>query len=144
MSLLSKEELQQLSSNKSDNFRLINVWATWCVPCISELPELVTVNRMYRGRNFELVTISADSVAHQDQARKLLEKLKVSATNYLFASDSRDELFDGLDKDWEGAIPYTVLIAPGGKVVHRQHGEFDAAKLKHAIADALGRTYASQ
>jgi peroxiredoxin len=54
--------VRTLAENASKKYRLINVWATSCVPCVTELPELVTINRMYRGRNFELITISLDKV----------------------------------------------------------------------------------
>ena len=39
---------------------LVNVWATWCGPCVAELPDFVTINRMYRHRKFRVVTISMD------------------------------------------------------------------------------------
>ena len=47
------QRLRELVANKSENYRLINLWSTTCAPCIAELPELVTVNRMYRGRHFQ-------------------------------------------------------------------------------------------
>jgi len=144
LSLLSADQLKTLSANKTKNYRLINVWATWCIPCIEELPEFVTMNRMYRGRNFEMITISADDVADKDKTLDILRRQKVACQNFLFASDSRDELFDNLDPKSAGGVPYTVFIAPGGRIIHRQHGEIDPAKLKRTIADNLGRTYASR
>ncbi len=141
LELLSEAGLKELAANKTEKFRLINVWATWCIPCVAELPEFVTMNRMYRRRNFELVTISADETDAQADALQMLEKLHVSAKNYLFTEEDRDKLFDGLDPKWEGAVPYTVLIAPGGKVVYRHHGPVEPQALKKAIADNLGRTY---
>jgi peroxiredoxin len=141
LGLLSEAGLKKLAANETEKFRLINVWATWCIPCVAELPEFVTINRMYRRRNFELVTISADETDAQGDALQMLQKLHVSAQNYLFAEEDRDKLFDGLDPNWEGAVPYTVLIAPGGKVVYRHHGPVEPQALKKAIADKLGRTY---
>lgn len=141
---ITPESLKQVVYGKSPNYRLINVWATWCVPCIEELPELVTMNRMYRGRNFELITVSADDPANRAQALKTLQERHVSATNYLFDSDDRDQLFDSIDDQWEGALPYTILVSPEGKVVYRKHGEIDPRELKKKIAEHLGRTYASR
>lgn len=137
-------KLRELAHNRTDKYRLFNVWATWCVPCIEELPAFVTINRMYRRRNFELITISMDEVAEIEAVRTVLQKQKVSSQNYVFSSDDRDAMFESLDPKSEGAVPYTVLIAPGGEVVYRQHGPIDPAKLKRIIADRLGRTYASK
>jgi peroxiredoxin/sugar phosphate isomerase/epimerase len=144
LEMLSPAGLKELAANKTDNYRLINVWATWCIPCVEELPEFVTINRMYRSRNFEMITISADEPGQRDSVIETLKKKKVACQNFLFDSDSRDELFEGLDPGWNGGVPFTVLIAPGGKIVYRKHDEIDPAKLKHEIADRLGRTYATQ
>jgi peroxiredoxin len=144
LKLISPEELKKVARTESKNYRLINVWATWCVPCMAELPEFVTINRMYRGRNFEMITVSADDPAEQAAALEVLKKNHVSSKNYLFNSDSRDALFESIDPQSQGGVPYTVLISPEGKVVYRRHGELDPAALKRVIADHLGRTYASR
>lgn len=144
LELIDQQALAQLVRNDTDKIRLINVWATWCIPCIVELPEFVTINRMYRRRNFELVTISADEPEIESRVLKVLEENHVAATNYLFDSSNRDQLFDSIDKQWEGALPYTILVAPGGKVVYRKHGDIDPQELKHAIVEQLGRTYATR
>jgi peroxiredoxin len=139
--LLDEQNLKKLAANETKNYRLINVWATWCVPCIAELPELVTMNRMYRRRNFEMITVSADSPESQADVLKVLKENHVSSKNYLFDSPDRDKLFDSLDPKWQGGVPYTVLIAPGGEVIYRQHDAIDPHALKRTIADHLGRTY---
>jgi peroxiredoxin len=122
---------------------LVNVWATWCGPCVAEMPELVTINRMYRKRPFEMITISMDEPEQKDAALKMLKDNHVSSTNHLFTGD-KDALVAALDPDgWQGPIPHTVLIAPGGKIIYRESGAIDVAKLKRAIVDQIGRTYAS-
>jgi thiol-disulfide isomerase/thioredoxin len=141
LALIDEEELKELAANDTENYRLVNVWATWCGPCVTELPEFVTINRMYRKRNFELITISADYADAKDDAHKVLQELHVSCKNYLFRQNDRDKLFDALDPEYKGGMPYTVLIAPGGEIVFRQHDTIDPAKLKKIIADHLGRTY---
>jgi len=136
--------LRKLAANQTENFRLINLWSTNCAPCIAELPELVTVNRMYRRRDFEMVTLTIDPPDRQDAALTVLQKNHVSCTNYIFSSDDRDELAEALDSKWEGPVPYTLLIAPGGEIVRRWKEEIDPAELKNEISTRLGRTYASR
>ena len=136
--------VRKLAANETGNYRLINLWSTTCVPCIVELPDLVTVNRMYRRRHFEMYTISTDPLERSDEAMKHLKENHVSCTNYIFDSDDLDALAEALDPEWEGPLPYTVLIAPGGKIVRRWRDVADPAELKSEIVDRLGRTYASR
>jgi len=141
---LDEETLRKLVRNDTDKLLLVNVWATWCGPCVAELPEFVTMHRMYRGRAFQLVTISLDEPDQKDDALKVLKEKHVSATNYLSTIADRDRLADLLDKEWAGPVPHTVLIAPGGKVIYRKTNQVDPLAVKRAIADALGRTYAKR
>jgi peroxiredoxin len=119
----------------------VNVWATWCAPCVNELPELVTMNRMYRQRDFELVSISMDAVESSAKALEALKKSRLSSQNFIYSGASRDDLVAALDPEWQGPVPHTVLIAPGGKVLYRKTGELDPLEVKRAIVKYLGRTY---
>jgi peroxiredoxin len=143
LDLIDADALHKLAANESENYRLITLWSTTCAPCISELQEFVTVNRMYRGRNFELYTITTDPPARREAAHKILQKYYVSCTNYIFHSDDRDELAEALDPAWEGPMPYTILVAPGGEIVRRWKEEVDPSDLKSEISTRLGKTYAS-
>ena len=137
------EQLKAIAANDTDKLRVVNVWATWCAPCIEELPEFVTINRMYRNRKFEMVTICTNELRDQDAAHRLLTRTNVSCRNVLFNSGNRDELLETLDPEWEGGLPFTVVIAPGGKIVYRKQGQIDPEELKQEIADRVGRTFAS-
>jgi thiol-disulfide isomerase/thioredoxin len=141
---LDKEALAKLAKNEGENLLLVNVWGTYCGPCLVELPELVNINRMFRQRKFQMVTISLDDPTEEKAALKALQDKYVSSTNYLSTMENRDRFADLLDKEWRGPLPHTVLIAPGGKVVYRKNGQLNALELRGAIVDYLGRTYASK
>jgi hypothetical protein len=96
---------------------------------------------MYRGRNLELVTISLDDLAKQADALKVLKENHVSATNYVLSSADRDQFAAALDQGWPGPVPYTILIAPGGKILYRKTGAIEPLDVKRAIVSYLGRTY---
>ncbi len=130
-----------LAKNQTQKLRLINVWATWCAPCLVEIPELVKINQMYRQRDVEVITISADDADKRAKVLKALQERKASTRNYLFNSSDKDALSNALDKEWPGGFPYTVLVAPGGKILHRQMGEINALKLKKAVVAYIGRYY---
>lgn len=133
--------VKELIANKRDKLRLVNVYATWCGPCVEEFPELVTMHRMYRNRDFELVTISGDKPEQEDKVLKFLQRHEASTSNYLFNGQDTYKLIEAVDKEWEGAFPYTLLIAPGGKIVYRHMGGIDPLEVRKAIVEQLGRTF---
>lgn len=141
---IDQAALAKLAKNDTPNYRLINVWATWCGPCVHELPQLVEINRMYRKRHFEFITLSMDEPDQKDQALKMLKEAHVSAVNRLSTIEKKDTFAETLDPKWSGPLPYTLLIAPGGKVVYREEGAIDSLELKREIVKHIGRTYASK
>jgi peroxiredoxin len=135
--------LRALARNDSKKLRLINVWATWCGPCVIEFPDLVTVNRMYRGRAFEIVTVSADPPEKRDAALQFLKEKQASTQNYVFETGDPYAMIDAVDAEWQGALPHTMLVAPGGKVIYRSQGAFEPLALRRAIVGYIGRFYHS-
>jgi peroxiredoxin len=135
------DAVAKLTRNDTKKLLVVNLWATWCGPCVAELPELVTMHRMYRSRPFQFVTISMDDIAKRDEALRVLKENHVSATNYILSSSDRDKFAEALDQKWPGPVPYTIVIAPGGKVIYRKSGQIDPLELKRAIVANLGRTY---
>lgn len=141
---LDEAGVARLVKNEGKKLLLVNVWATHCGPCVAELPEFVTMNRMYRRRNFELVTISIDDPEKKAEALKVLQEKKVAATNYISTVAKQDKFADLLDKEWQGPLPYTLLIAPDGKIIYRKTGAIEPLTVRRQIVDVLGRTYASK
>jgi len=135
--------IKSLMKNDTDKFRVINFWATWCGPCIIEMPYLVEMNRMYRRRDFELVTVTTDKVNKKEKALEILKENEVSSQNYIFTGKDIYELIEVVDPNWQGSLPYTAVIAPGGKIVYNVEGAFEELELKRAIIKQIGRYYAN-
>jgi peroxiredoxin len=159
LALVDAEGVAKLAKNDSNRLRLVNVWATWCVPCVKEFPDLVSLTRRFGNRDFEMVTISMDDPKLQPQVKKFLERNYVSPSarlkkllatenrgplNVLYTGASTDALVKALDPEWPGPLPHTVLIAPGGKIVWRHNGAVDPEVLKQKIIDLLGPFYTPQ
>ena len=138
---IDNDGIRKIVNNESKKLRLVNIWATWCGPCVSEFSELVTINRMYRHRDVEVITISSDTPDLNDKVLTFLKEKQASFKNYQFNVDDNYQLIEAVDKDWPGAIPYTLLIAPEGRILHRQMGEIDPLKLRKAIVGYIGRYY---
>ena len=140
---ITADGIKDLVKNNSNKLRLINVWATWCGPCVTEFPDFVDMNRMYRRRDFEFISISADEPAKKAKALEFLQKSQASNTNYIFNIDDKYKLIEAIDPKWQGALPYTLLVEPGGKIVYAKEGPIDPAAMKKAIVDdpMIGRYY---
>jgi thiol-disulfide isomerase/thioredoxin len=123
--------------------RLINVWATWCGPCVIEFPDIVSLNRIYRGREFEVVTVNADEAAKREKALEFLRSEQASTRNVAFDKGDPYALIEAVDPKWQGALPHTILVAPGGEVIYRSEGAFDTLALRKAIVGWLGRYFYS-
>ena len=136
------EVLKRLRSNSTGKLLLVSFWATWCGPCIHEFPELETTYRMYRGRDFDFVSISANMPDEQKGVLAFLQKQHASNRNLLFATDDTQALQQAFDPQWESGVPYTVLIAPGGKTLAAYQGDLNILELRREILAYLPSDYA--
>jgi thiol-disulfide isomerase/thioredoxin len=127
--------IKELIRNKSDKLRLINVWASWCGPCVQEFPDFVILDRIYRSREFEFVSINADKLSRKDNVLKFLQKNEASNKNYIFNSDNNTDLVEAVDPKWSGALPYTLLVEQGGNVIFRNQGPINMIEMRRLIAN---------
>jgi hypothetical protein len=88
-----------------------------------------------------MVTLSTDDISKKDYVLKFLSQNYASTKNYQYTSDNKYKLIEAIDKDWPGALPYTLLIKPGGEIIYKQLGAIDPLELKKAIVEYLGRYY---
>ncbi len=139
VSMIDLAGIEDLVKNKSEKLRLINFWATWCVPCVAEFPELIEIFRNFRKRNFEMVTVSLDPPDKNENVLKFLKKSYASTKNYHFNSDNKYDLIDAVDKEWPGSLPYTVIVKPGGEILYKKLGIIDPKEVRKIIVEYLGR-----
>ena len=97
------------------------------------LPEFQTMYRMYHHRQFDLVTVSANYPDAKAGVLGDLEREHASSTNLIFGSMDIYSLMAAFDAEWDGALPYTVLIKPDGQIVYRHQGETDALEIRRLI-----------
>ena len=135
--LVDEKALRELRENKTDKVRMVNFWATWCGPCVTEFPDLVEIHRMYRHRNFELVTVAVNFPDEKPEVLEFLKQRQASGKNLLLGSEDKDKLLGTFGEAWRGAVPLTLVIAPGGKVLYSHEGAIDPLEVKRVIVTSL-------
>jgi peroxiredoxin len=137
VSLVSADDLKKLRNNGTEKVLLVNFWATWCGPCVHEFPDLETTYRMYRLRDFDMVTVSTNMPDEKAGVLKMLQKQHASGRNLLFGSTDTYAMQAAFDPKWDSPVPFTILLSPEGKVLYRELGEVDILKLRKIVLGNL-------
>ena len=145
LEMAGPDAMKLLRKNTTGKTLLVNFWATWCGPCTAEFPELQKTWRMYRKRPFQVVTVSINYPDEEKGVRKFLDAQHASAKNLLFSIMDPYEEMKAFDPEWDGAVPYTMLIAPDGKVLYKEQGSLDILKMRRlALASFADDDYVGQ
>jgi hypothetical protein len=135
----SAEDLRKLRANQSGKLLLMSFWDTQCRTCLLAFPEVEKTYRIYRVREFDLVTISTNLPEEKAAVLKMLEEQHASSRNLLAGpADARGPL----GAQWKAGTPYTVLIGLDGKILYERQGEVDFLQLRRTILANLPADYA--
>lgn len=117
---------------------LVNVWATWCEPCVEELPTLLQIYRTYRAQGLRLVLVSADDDDTRAAAEKLLASHGVTFPTFRKTGDDM-AFINGLERRWSGALPASFLFDGQGHLQRFWPTEITARELTDTLNDILKR-----
>lgn len=119
--IINEKELAELIKPKEKPL-LINFWATWCGPCREEFPDLVKIDGEYKGK-IDFITITLDFEEELTTGvPKFLTDMKAQMPTFLLLTADESAAISMVSKDWGGALPFTILIAPDGKVAYSHQG----------------------
>ena len=123
----------KLENYLSDGPVLINFWATWCAPCIKEMPYLDQFEKKYKDKGFSVLAVSVDNQKSLSQVRSFIKTKKFSFDIFL---DPNMQIFKKLNGN---LMPTNVLIDKSGKVVWRHYGYLpgDEKKMEEQILNVL-------
>ncbi len=108
--IMNYDQLKPLLNHNNDTTYIVNFWATWCAPCVQELPFFLELDSIYRNQPFKLILVSLDF--KKDYLRKLepFVRDRRLERHVVVLEDNRSNYWiDDIDKSWSGAIPATLV-----------------------------------
>ncbi len=103
--------LEQYINQKNDKIKVINFWATWCKPCMEELPYFEKIHRQYHDKNIEVLLVSLDQASMTNKVKASLDKNDITAKVMLLDEVDFNKWINRVDSTWSGAIPATLIIS---------------------------------
>jgi thiol-disulfide isomerase/thioredoxin len=135
---LDELKLKKLIASRKGRALFISVWATWCVPCVEEFPDIVQLSKEMKLRKIDFVGVSGDDF--DDESGKVIpfiEKHNAGFKFYMAKLEGEDRFIDAFDATWGGGIPATFVYSANGKKVAFLLGKQSYASFKAAVEKAL-------
>jgi thiol-disulfide isomerase/thioredoxin len=133
---ITSEELKTRLIKPNTKIHLVHVWATWCEPCVREMPIFKQLQQEYSRDEVELYLISADEIAERPTVEKFLKAQGIVFQTYHLNEDP-ERFMKALHPSWSGALPITLLFKPGGAMHSMTLGESTLEQLKIKIESGL-------
>jgi len=109
--LLNIDQLNERIKNGKDSTYVVNFWATWCAPCIKELPHFEKLSAEYKTEKLAVLLVSVDFKSKLNSAViPFINRKKIKNEVFLLNESSPQEYIDRIDKSWSGSIPATLFI----------------------------------
>lgn len=121
------KELKALLEKKDDKTYLVNFWATWCAPCVKELPAFEKLNKAYAAKGVEVLLVSLD-FPKQVKRRLLpfIAEKKLQSKVVLLDNGKDDSWMKALDSSWSGAIPATLIYNKTARKFYKKSFDYEA------------------
>lgn len=130
--------LQRTIAREKGRVVLLNFWATWCVPCREEFPELARLQERHRAAGLTVVGVSTDFDGERAAIEKFLAEQRPPFPNYRKKSGGDDEKFiNTVDSSWGGELPFSVLYDRSGRKVRIFSGSLPIAAAEKEIRSLL-------
>lgn len=133
---ITSQDLQNLIQNSNAPVKLVNLWATWCGPCVEEFPALTKIRQDYLDGGVEVYFVSMDMLEDESKVREFLAEHDVNYTTYL-KNEGDHQFIDGVNPDWSGALPATFLFDADGGLIKFWTGDKTYDEFKSELDDVL-------
>jgi thiol-disulfide isomerase/thioredoxin len=131
--MMNMEQLQvRTIKPENDTLYVVNFWATWCRPCINEMPFFINAEKKFSGSNIKLLLVSVDFMTEKQRVEKFINEKNIGNEVILLNAGNPNKWINIVDSTWSGAIPATVFYKQGKKVYFHE-GEFTQTALDSII-----------
>lgn len=130
--LLDVQGNQHNISEWQGKIRVINFWATWCPPCLKEIPEFIAIQEQYSGKGLQFIGIAIDD---QEPVEQYLGSIKINYPILIGGVDAIS-LAHQLGNSFD-ALPFTVVVNRQGQIIHQHRGEFSREQIMEIITPLL-------
>lgn len=119
---------------------LVNFWATWCVPCREEFPDLVKLDKKY-DEKIDFITISLDDLAEiNTSVPQFLLEMKAKMPAYLLRASDENAAILSVTENWQGGLPFTILFDKDGNEIYLRQGKIKLETVSEKIDSLIGTT----
>jgi thiol-disulfide isomerase/thioredoxin len=108
--LVTLEQLQEIIRSEKDQIQVINFWATWCAPCIRELPLLEKFSSAGKAVRVRLVSMDMDLDPNPEKVRKFVSRKKIKSEVLILNERNPNQWIDRVESNWSGALPATLVV----------------------------------
>jgi thiol-disulfide isomerase/thioredoxin len=111
VSVIKAKQLEDWLNESQPHHRIVNFWATWCKPCIKELPYFENITKKYASDEIQVTLVSLDFVEQlETRVKPFLEKKQIKSEVVLLDETDFNAIINNIHPDWSGAIPATLVI----------------------------------
>ena len=124
-------ELKPFLEKKDDKIYIINFWATWCAPCVKELPYFEKINKEYADRNVEVLLVSLDFPKQVEKKLiPFINRKKIASEVVLLDDINEDFWIKAIDENWSGAIPATIIYNNNKRKFYEQSFDYETLEIE--------------
>jgi thiol-disulfide isomerase/thioredoxin len=132
--VITFKELDSMTHQNNDTTYIFNLWASWCKPCVAELPNFVKLDSVYSSKKVKVVFISMNFKKElETQLKPFVANHKIKQDVYLLSDPDANSWIDKLDKSWSGGIPASLIVNNRLKVRKFYEKDFTFAELEEII-----------